>query len=125
MVPLRGLPDGEVSAVFAYLRSIPPIRNQVPRPAVRAEAGLRGRRVYYAYGCHGCHGDSGQGRWDLRQEMTRSATDAELIAYIRHPERTRPGIAMPTWDGVIREDEYVPLVAYVRSLAQGAEQRSP
>jgi hypothetical protein len=24
---------------------------------------------------------------------------------------------MPTWDGVIREDEYAPLAGYVRSLA--------
>jgi hypothetical protein len=24
---------------------------------------------------------------------------------------------MPTWDGVIQEDEYAPLVAYVRKLA--------
>jgi hypothetical protein len=25
---------------------------------------------------------------------------------------------MPTWDGVIGEDEYAPLAAYVRSLAE-------
>jgi hypothetical protein len=27
---------------------------------------------------------------------------------------------MPTWDGVIKEDEYAPLAAYVRSLAKQA-----
>ena len=39
------------------------------------------------------------------------------VAYIKHPERTKPGIEMPTWDGVIGEDEYAPLATYVRSLA--------
>jgi hypothetical protein len=27
---------------------------------------------------------------------------------------------MPTWDGVIEEEEYAPLVAHVRSLARNA-----
>ena len=117
MVPYRALTDDEVSAIFAYLRSIRPIRNRVPAPAPPRETGHRGRQVYYAYGCDSCHGDSGRGQWDLRRGLARYATDAELIAYIRHPEQTRPGVAMPTWDGVIREDEYAPLAAYVRSLA--------
>jgi mono/diheme cytochrome c family protein len=119
MVRMKGLPDEDVSAIFAYLRSIPPIRHQVPAPAPRAVASDQGQRVYYAYGCDGCHGDSGHGQWDLRPGMARYPTDADLIAYIKHPERAKPGIAMPTWDGVIREEEYRPLVAYLRSLARG------
>jgi hypothetical protein len=27
-----------------------------------------------------------------------------------------PGIKMPTWDGVIQDDEYAPLVRYVKTL---------
>jgi mono/diheme cytochrome c family protein len=117
MVPFRSIPDEQVSAIYTYLRSIPAIRNSLPSPAPPARAGQDGRQIYYAYGCNGCHGDSGRGQWDLRKGPARYPTDAELIAYIKHPERSRPGIAMPTWEGVIREEEYAPLAAYVRSLA--------
>jgi len=119
MVPWRQLGDVEVKAMFAYLRSVPPIRNAVSRPARAAvETADRGRQVYYAYGCNGCHGDTGHGQWDLRRGPEHYPTDEALVAYIRHPERFRPGIAMPTWDGVIQEDEYVPLAGYVRTLVR-------
>ena len=118
MVPYRPLGDAEVSAIYAYLRTVPPIRNAVPAPAAyEVPTGDRGKQVYYAYGCNSCHGDTGHGQFDLRKGPAKYPTDDELIAWIRHPERTRPGITMPTWDGVIQEDEYAPLVSYVRSLA--------
>jgi mono/diheme cytochrome c family protein len=121
MVPYRPLVDEEVDAIFAYLRTVPAIRNRVLPPEAYVVSGDRGKQVYYAYGCNGCHGDSGKGQYDLRKGPEKHPTDDELIAWIRHPERLRPGIAMPTWDGVIKEDEYAPLVDYVRSLARGAK----
>ena len=57
---------------------------------------------------------------DLRKGPQTESDDDELIAWIKQPERLRPGIAMPTWDGVIKEEEYPPLVDYVRSLARAA-----
>jgi mono/diheme cytochrome c family protein len=117
MVPYRPLSDDEAEAIFAYLRSVPPVRNKVPPPEAYVVTGERGRQVYYAYGCNGCHGDNGRGQYDLRKGPAKYPTDDELIAWIRHPERFRPGIVMPTWDGVIKEDEYAPLASYVRSLA--------
>ena len=94
-----------------------PIRNKVAPPETYVVSGDRGKQVYYAYGCNGCHGDTGNGQYDLRKGPAKYPTDDELVAWIRHPERLRPGIVMPTWDGVIKEEEYAPLVAYVRSLA--------
>jgi Cytochrome C oxidase, cbb3-type, subunit III len=86
---------------------------------VPAPHGHRPRpQVYLAYGCNKCHGETGLGTWDLRKGPERYPTDDALIAYIKHPEVAKPGIAMPTWDGVIQEDEYPPLVAYVRKLAR-------
>ena len=118
MVPFRALTGDEVTAMFAYLRTVPPIANAVPRPSSSVvEGGDRGRQIYYAYGCNSCHGDTGLGLWDLRRGPARYPTDEELIAYIKHPERAKPEIAMPTWDGVIQEDEYAPLASHVRSLA--------
>jgi mono/diheme cytochrome c family protein/cytochrome c553 len=121
MVPYRPLADEEADAILAYLRTVPPIRNQVKPPETYVVSGDRGKQIYYAYGCNGCHGDSGLGQYDLRKGPAKYATDDELIAWIKHPERLRPGIAMPTWDGVIQEEEYAPLVSYVRSLAPAAK----
>jgi mono/diheme cytochrome c family protein/cytochrome c553 len=121
MVPYRPLADEEADAILAYLRTVPPIRNQVKPPETYVVSGDRGKQIYYAYGCNGCHGDSGLGQYDLRKGPAKYATDDELIAWIKHPERLRPGIAMPTRDGVIQEEEYAPLVAYVRSLAPAAK----
>jgi len=120
MVPYRPLADEEADAIFAFLRTVPAISNRVKPPETYVVTGDRGKQVYYAYGCNGCHGDSGLGQYDLRKGPAKYPTDDELIAWIKHPERLRPGIAMPTWDGVIHEDEYPPLVAHVRSLAVGA-----
>ncbi|HXK08585.1 MAG TPA: c-type cytochrome [Vicinamibacteria bacterium] len=118
MVPFRPLADEEADAIFAYLRSVPSIRNKVKAPEAYALTGDAGKQVYYAYGCNGCHGDTGEGQYDLRRGPLRYPTDDELIAWIKHPERLRPGIIMPTWEGVIKEEEYPPLAAYVRSLAK-------
>jgi mono/diheme cytochrome c family protein len=118
MVPYRVLDDDEVAAIFAYLRSVPALRNAVAAPEPYVIGGTdRGKQIFYKYGCNGCHGDTGLGQYDLRKGSANHPTDDALVAYIKHPERTRPGIAMPTWDGVIAEDEYAPLAAYVRTLA--------
>jgi cytochrome c oxidase subunit 2 len=98
--------------MWAYLRSVPPVRNDVPESeALPLVAGAdAGRNVYYRYGCDSCHGDTGLGRFDLRRAAGRYPTDDALIAYIKHPERTKPGVKMPTWDGVIQEEEYLTVV---------------
>jgi len=124
MVPHRILEEHEVAAIFAYLRAVPAIRNAVPSPEpYDVPAGDRGKQVFYKYKCNSCHGDTGLGQYDLRQGPARYPTDDALIAYVKHPERAKPGIAMPTWDGVIQEDEYTPLVGYVRTLASSASGR--
>ena len=117
MVPFPELADADARAIYAYLCTVPPIRNAVSRPAVITPAGAdAGRAEFYRYGCNGCHGDTGVGLYDLRKGATDFATDNELIAYIRHPELKKPGVKMPTWDGVIAEGDYAPLAAYARKL---------
>lgn len=119
MQPYRPLLDEEVEAIYVYLRSIPPVHNPVQRAqADVVETADAGKKVYYKYGCNSCHGDTGLGQYDLRKCSTKYPTDEALIAWIKHPEKIRPGIVMPTWDGVIEEAEYAPLAGYVRSLAK-------
>jgi mono/diheme cytochrome c family protein len=117
MLPYPELGEGEARAIFAYLRTVPPIRNAVVRPEAQSVTGAdAGRAAYYRYSCNTCHGDAGVGLYDLRKGAQNHPTDAELIAYIRHPEQFKPGVKMPTWDGVIAEDDYAPLAAHVRGL---------
>jgi mono/diheme cytochrome c family protein len=117
MVPYPELTDDDARAIYAYLRTVPPIKNAVARTAVIAQEGAdAGRAAFHRYGCNSCHGDTGVGLYDLRKGATDFATDEELIAYIRHPEIRKPGVKMPTWDGVIADEDYAPLAAYARKL---------
>jgi mono/diheme cytochrome c family protein len=118
MEPFRELTREEVGAIFAYLKTVPIIRNEVPPPEPFAvpESADRGRHVYYKYGCQTCHGDAGLGLYDLRPGVRELPTNEALIAHIKHPEIRRPGTRMPTWEGVIPEEEYGALANYVRTL---------
>src|SRR5262245_10791804 len=117
MVPFPELSDADARAIYAYLRTVPPIKNAVPRIAAITPVGAdAGRAAFYKYGCNGCHGDTGVGVYDLRKGATDFPTDEALIAYIRHPEIAKPGVKMPTWDGVIAEADYAPLAAFARKL---------
>jgi Cytochrome C oxidase, cbb3-type, subunit III len=110
--------DEEAQAVYAYLKTVPPIHKTRPARtviAVAQDAG-RGKQVYYKYSCNSCHGDEGVGLYDLRHALRKYPTDANLEAYIRDPSAKVPDIKMPTWEGVIQDDEYTPLVNYVKTL---------
>jgi len=112
------LTDDEIGALWAYLRTVPPIANPIPSPFPEPiETADAGRAAFRKYGCSSCHGDDGGGTHDIREAAHRYASDEALIAYIKHPERTKPGVVMPTWDGTIEEKEYAPLARFLRTLA--------
>lgn len=126
MEPRTALGDDEAAAIYAYLRTIAPVRHEVSRPPPpQAEEAVSvndppGKRSYKKYGCGSCHGEAGVGlggKADLRHANEHFATDAELRAWIDEAPKQRPSTAMPGFQGVIREDDYVPLLAYVRFLA--------
>lgn len=111
------LTDDEIHALWAYLRTVPKLVNAVPSPYPEPQIADAGRRVFHKYGCNSCHGNDGAGTIDIRRGIGKYATDEALVDYIKHPERTKPGIAMPTWDGTIEEGEYAALARFVRTLA--------
>jgi mono/diheme cytochrome c family protein len=118
MLPYPELTDEEVSAIYAYLKTVPAIKNAVVNPPAPIPANASGgKQVYYKYSCNSCHGDTGVGLYDLRKGPIDFPTDEQLTAWVRDPSKLRPGVKMPTWDGVIEEGEYAPLIAYVRTLA--------
>ena len=116
------LGDDEVRAIYAYLRTVPPIHNKVARtPSIVAVATASdGAAVYHKYACQSCHGETGIGLCDLRKAHKKYASDADIIAFVKDPSRTVPGSKMPSWGGVIDEAEYPALVAYVRKLGGAA-----
>jgi hypothetical protein len=116
-----GMTDEEAAALFAYLRTVPPIRKTRPQPADLAPAltaANRGEAIYLKYQCTQCHGISGVGTHDLTTAADHLGSPAAIEAWIRNPASITRGVAMPAWQGVIAEDDYAPLVEYVRRLGE-------
>jgi mono/diheme cytochrome c family protein len=123
MEPMRELDDDDIAAMYAYLMQVPAIkkaRHPNPPQALAANA-TDGQKIYYKYGCNSCHGEHGVGIGDLRGAHKKYATDEAMLKWIRNAPSIKPDTKMPTWDGVIAENEYAPLVQYVRKLGQDAE----
>ncbi len=118
MEPIPSISPDEASAIWAYLQTVPKLHDPLNRwteapPPATASAG---EKVYRKYTCGSCHGASGSGVCDLRGAFEKYHDEAGVAAFIRNPERFKPGTKMPTWDGVILNEELPPLIAYVRAL---------
>lgn len=120
---LPELTEEDAAALYAYLRTVPKIHNVVPRARRRyTEAGAsQGKQLYYQYSCNSCHGDDGTGAGNVTRAAQDYPTDPQLEAFIRHPSTFRPGTKMPAWDGIIKDADYAPLIAYVRELGRAKE----
>ena len=121
MLPIPDLSDEEAGAIYAYLRTVPPIRNAVPRPpspSPAAIARMDGKHLYELYGCVSCHGDDGVGIADLRQAGEHYPVREVLKLWIQDAPRIRPGTRMPGWKDVIRDQDYEPLIEHVLTLGK-------
>jgi len=118
MEPMPALSEHEASAIYDYLRTVPAIAKPrrvpavAPVPAVSHEQGAATFQKY----CVGCHGADGKGIYDLTQATERLRSDAMLEAWIRNPASIRPDSRMPAWNGILRDEDYAPLIAHVRAL---------
>lgn len=87
-----------------------------------------GRRLYAQYGCTGCHGEAGAGTDgvpDLRHVGEHFPDDAELRAWLENPARDKPDTKMPAWKNIIADEDYGPLIAYVRALGAAGPGSTP
>jgi mono/diheme cytochrome c family protein len=117
----------EAAAIFAYLKTVPAIRNAVqrtPGPAITPEMNA-GKKVYLKYACTGCHGEGGVANCDLTKNRAHYPSDEELVAFIRDPSSKNPGSRMPAWKNVIPDEELKTLVAHVRSLDRSPPPQQP
>jgi mono/diheme cytochrome c family protein len=110
------LTDEDAAAIYAFLRTVPKIHNAVARRPQELVSGDDGKKIYYKYGCPACHGDKGVGIGDLRQATKHYPEDEKLLGWIKNAPSIKPDTRMPQWEGVIKPDEFAPLLAYVKTL---------
>ncbi|MBC8143954.1 MAG: c-type cytochrome [bacterium] len=120
--------DQELSTIYAYMKTVPAIAFNVPRDdrfasmrASASHASKDGKAIFTKYACYACHGEDGKGNCDLRDAHKKYGSDSMLVAWIRNPSSIQADTKMPTWEGVIAEDEYAPLAKYVRDLGMRKE----
>lgn len=120
MMRIPELTDDEIKAIYAYLRTVPPIHNAVVRNFrdLGGAALADGKAIYHKYGCTSCHGETGVGIGDLRRAKVDFPADSSVQAWIRNPSAVRPDTKMPSFQGVIKDEEFGPLIAYVRELGK-------
>jgi cytochrome c2 len=114
------LSDEEAASIYAYLQTIPvlatPRKENIYVNVSGNTAKSEGQKIYEKYSCQSCHGNSGFGNCDLRQASAKYPTDSLLAAFVKNPSKMVPGTKMPNWEGVISEEEYQPLIEYVKQL---------
>ncbi len=123
----------QVSDLVAYLRAgLPDVPGAVPIDVPQGQgAAVAGAALYERYGCINCHGPNGLGGVpnpqspdktipplsgaDFREEFN---TEAKIIEIMRTGSvlGRAPIVSMPHWGGIIPEDDYKALVAYIDTL---------
>ena len=119
MTRLPELGEEEARAIYAYLKTVPPIHNEVNRTFsdLGGSALSDGKAIYHKYGCIACHGETGVGLGDLTRSKIDFPADSSLRAWIQNPPSFKPMTKMPPFKGIIQDAEYAPLMAYVRQLS--------
>lgn len=125
MDPRPEIDDEQAAAMFAYLRTVPPISNRVARfrDAVPV-GGDAGSKAYTRYGCVSCHGETGVLSADLRGANRDFPSDGQLLEWVLDAPRLKPSTKMPPFRGVIAERDYAALLAHVRKLSRGAQRHA-
>lgn len=122
MPMFRGLEDVEIDALYTYLRSLPPRRNEGEGRTPPAPSVARGNAVaksaapaerFQSLGCVGCHGSGAQHARALEKAADKPAED--LARWIRNPERYVPGTPMPTYEDLLDEQAALELAIWVKS----------
>jgi mono/diheme cytochrome c family protein len=121
--PMRRTPElteTDVQAIYAYLKTVPAIHYAVPRnfTDLSGSALTDGKAIFKKYGCVACHTETGVGVGDATKAAVDFPADSSLQAWIENPAAIRPMTKMPPFQGLIKAEEYPPLLAFVRSLGK-------
>jgi mono/diheme cytochrome c family protein len=113
MPRMRTLDDTETAAVFAYLRTVPPIDHVIARPP--APSSIEPARLFVDLGCATCHGPGAPFHDRLRRSLLQPVAD--VAAWIRNPQERRPGTQMPTYATVLDDRQSLLLAEWVKGEA--------
>jgi hypothetical protein len=117
MPTYRALTDDELTAVWAYLRTVRPVRAAVPRaprPEVQGDAPAQ---LFVKHGCVQCHGEGRPFRAKLRAAVVHDVD--EVAARILRPQEFTKSSMMPSYEGRLDERTAKALAAWVKEQAEG------
>ena len=123
----------QVADLVAYIRAgLPSVPGATPVEVPQGQgAAVAGAAIYVRYGCINCHGPNALGGVPNPQSPDKSIpplsgagfrkqfnTDAKIIAVIRSGSviGRAPIVSMPHWGGIIPDQDYAALVAYLKTL---------
>ena len=111
------LEEDEVTSIIAYLRDQGPLRIRLSTaPVVGDPASRRPSYTAHCQACHGTKDESGGTRSALFNLSLLSAARTTPSCTTRRVHG-RPGTPMPSFDGVLRDDQIDNVVAFLRSVA--------
>ena len=113
------LPEPDLYDIAAYIPKL-------GHSSLRYRGDTRRGRVVYKHACAACHGHDGTGRGVLAKlikvlmlDFTESEdmvdmSDEEVVKIIR----VGKGDYMPSWQGVLNDNDIIDVASYVRRLAR-------
>ncbi len=125
MPRFRHIEDYEIDAVYKYLQSVKPTNKVIARGnrGEPADAKAEPARMFASLGCVACHGPGAPFREKILQ--AKGKPPAEIAAWIRNPQASKPGTPMPTYESVIDQGQALRLAEYVRKMVDRATDGAP
>jgi mono/diheme cytochrome c family protein len=115
MMRLRLLDDTEFAALWAYLRSLPPVVRASPVARAQKKSAEAPADLFVSLGCAGCHA-AGQ-RFADRLSGCVGKPVADVARWIRNPQQIKPDTQMPTYEAVVDEATAASLAKWVQEMA--------
>ncbi|MCR9164367.1 MAG: c-type cytochrome [Nannocystaceae bacterium] len=113
----RGLSEGELSALYAYFKTLPAAAEAPARKApykVVPQIVDPGRHEFERLGCPSCHDPDAKDYRSLEGITETYPDDASLAAYISDPRSVDANAWMPAYDNLVDEAQMKALLEYVR-----------
>lgn len=114
--------DDDLKAVYRYLKTVPPQKNQVPPREFSTEitsgkGAARGNALFTAY-CVSCHGDKGKGGTPTLVALAKIAPTLDDSALGNMISSGLPGTRMPGFAKTLTEEQVADIIVFVRSWAK-------
>lgn len=113
------LTEDDLRAVYVYLRSVPPMRREVPPPGSSAElmqarGTARGALLFRAR-CRECHGNEGAGAVPTNVKLAEVAPSFEGNDLREFIASGQMNLKMPFFGKTLTQEELNDIVAYIRT----------